>query len=69
MSRRDDELVAVAQFATRLEAEQAWTSLVAAGVPSTVVTNDPPWGEPQHFIQCARKDAESALEVLTTAAN
>ncbi|MCP3975914.1 MAG: hypothetical protein GY720_15645 [bacterium] len=65
MSRRDEEPILVAEFATRAEAEEAWLSLVNGGVPSIVVTNDPPWGDAKHLIQCARQDAPAALRLLS----
>ncbi len=68
MSRRDRELIAVAEFATRAGAEEVWATLIDQGVPSTIVTDDPPWGEARHFIQCARQDAAAAKALIDSAA-
>ena len=64
MSRRDDEPIDVARFATRAEAEDAWITLLDAGVPAAVLSDDPAWGEPVHRVQCARRDATNALALL-----
>lgn len=66
MSRRDEEPVDVAEFAARDLAESAWSILVAGGVPSTVLSDRPPWGSPKYRIQCARKDAAGAMRLLAT---
>ena len=39
MSRRDGELVPVAEFAERSDAERVWAVLEEAGIPSSVVTD------------------------------
>jgi len=57
--------VNVAEFASREQAEEAWAMLVGNGVPSTVLTESPPWGEPRHQLQCARGDAAAALVLLS----
>jgi hypothetical protein len=64
MSRRDEEPVDVAEFASRESAEAAWSLLVAGGVPGSVLSDRPPWGSPRYRIQCARKDAATALSLL-----
>ncbi len=67
MSRRDEEPVAVADFATRALAETAWEVLTSAGIPSAVVTESPPWGAATHRVQVARRQAADALQSLAAA--
>ncbi len=69
MSRRDAEPIDVAEFASRDAAEAAWSTLVAGGVPSTVLSDRPPWGPPKFRLQCARKDAAAALRLLDAGAS
>lgn len=57
----------MAHFATRDSAEAAWSILVAGGVPGAVLSDQPPWGSPGYRVQCARKDAAAALQLLATA--
>lgn len=64
MSRRDDEPIDVAEFDSRDSAEAAWALLVAGAVPAAVLTDEPPWGPLRFRIQCARKDAARALQLL-----
>ena len=64
MSRRDEEPIDVAEFASRDLAEAAWALLVAGGVPATVLTDRAPWGRANYRIQCARKDATAAMGLL-----
>jgi hypothetical protein len=67
MSRRDDEPVDIAVFESRESAEVAWGVLAAGGVPGTVLSDRPPWGERRHRIQCARSDAAEAMRLLSAA--
>ena len=64
MTRRDDEPVFIAEYDNRDEAERAWEMLTAEGIPSAVLSDTPPWGNPVHRVQVARKDAAPALELL-----
>ena len=64
MSRRDEEPIDVAEFASLELAEAAWALLIAEGVPATVLTDRPPWGRANYRIQCARKDAAAAMGLL-----
>jgi hypothetical protein len=64
MNRHDEEPIDVAEFPSRDLAEAAWEVLLAGGVPGTVLSDHPPWGPPRHRIQCARKDAATAVQLL-----
>ena len=64
MSRRDDEPVFIAEYTTVSAAEEAWTRLAEADIPSAVITDSPPWGDRIHRIQVARRDAATALAAL-----
>jgi len=64
VSRRQAEPIFIAEFTTPTEADEVWTRLTEAGVPSAVVSAAPPWGRPVHRVQVARRDAPAALRII-----
>jgi hypothetical protein len=62
---RGDKLVAVAEFADRGVAEEAWTVLDAAGIPGSVITDPGPFGAAIiHRVEVARRDADAAQRLI-----
>ena len=65
MSRREEALVPVAEFADRALAEEAWGRLVDEGIPANVVLDPAPLGgEPTTRVLVARRNAESAQRLI-----
>ena len=69
MSRRDDEPVFVAEFASAAAADEAWSLLTDEAIASAVISDSPPWGNEIHRIQVARRDAAAALAALAAPAD
>lgn len=62
---RSDKLVAIAEFADRAAAEQAWSLLDAADIPANVLTDPGPFGAPVlHRIEVARQAADEAQRLI-----
>lgn len=65
MSRRDEALVPIAEFADRARAEEAWGRLVDAGIPANVVLDPAPLGgTPTTRVMVARGNADSAQRLI-----
>jgi hypothetical protein len=65
MARRDDKLVAIAEFGDRGVAEQAWSVLNDAGVAAAVLADPDPFGaSPVFRIEVARRDAAEAQRLI-----
>jgi hypothetical protein len=66
LSRRNDRLVPIAEFATTAAADAAWVRLEEAGIPASVVTEPPVLGGPgvtRVYVAAAR--AQEAQRLLT----
>ena len=66
MSRRDDEPITIAQFATREKAEEVWALLLDNDIPANVLLSPAPLGgRESHRVEVARKDAADALRIVS----
>jgi len=63
---RDDQLVAIAEFAERAVAEAVWLRVEDGGIPAALITEPGTFGMPvRHRVEVARRDVERAHELLS----
>lgn len=65
MFKREEKLVAIAEFSSRDVAEEAWGRLNDAEIPASVVHDPGPFGAPVLTrVMVARKDADDGQRLI-----